>query len=136
MIIYKYRNELGTIKKFIKRPVADIELLGKDKDWYWVTAYIDSGADISLIPYSLGLSMGFEIKKDEIIELTGAGGREIPTIMIKTKIKFTKDIFRDAEIGWALIETVPILLGRHTLFETFNITFKEKEGLILFEPIE
>ena len=135
MIVYKYRKELGTIKELVKRPVADIELLGKDKDWYWVTAYIDSGADISIIPYSLGLSMGFEIKKDKIIELTGAGGREIPTLIIKTKIKFSKNIIRDAEIGWALIETVPILLGRHTLFETFNITFKEKEDLIIFEPI-
>ena len=80
--------------------------------------------------------MGFEIKKDKIIELAGAGGREIPTLIIKTKIKFSKDIIRDAEIGWALIETVPILLGRYTLFETFNITFKEKEDLIIFEPIE
>jgi hypothetical protein len=136
MIVYKYRKELGIINELVNRPVADIEILGKDREWYWVTTYIDSGADISIIPYSLGLSMGFEIKKDEIIELTGAGGREIPTLIIKTKIKFSQKIIRDAEIGWALIETVPILLGRHTIFETFNITFKEKEGLIIFEPID
>ena len=136
MIVYKYRKELGTINEMVQRPVAEIEILGKDKDWYWVTAYIDSGADISIIPYSLGLSMGFEIIKEKIIELNGAGGREIPTLVLKTKIKFSQDIIRDVEIGWALIETVPILLGRHTIFDSFNINFKEKEGIIEFEPVD
>ncbi len=58
MIVYKYRRESGKLKEFVYRPVADIEILGNDGLWYYVTAYIDSGADISLIPYSLGLSMG------------------------------------------------------------------------------
>jgi len=45
MIVYKYRRESGKLKDFVYRPVADIEILGNDGLWYYVTAYIDSGAD-------------------------------------------------------------------------------------------
>ena len=135
MIEYKYRVESGKIREIIKRPVADIEILGNDGLWYYVTAYIDSGADISLIPYSLGLSMGFNVDPKNIIELEGVGGREIPISVIKTKIKFSEEYIYDVEIGWALIDGVPILLGRHTIFDKFNITFKEREGKIIFEPL-
>jgi len=135
MIEYRYRRESGKIKGLIKRPVADIEIQGYDGQWYYVTAYIDSGADISLIPYSLGLSMGFDVDPKKIIELEGVGGREIPISLIKTKIKFSKNIVYDVEIGWALVDGVPILLGRHTIFDRFNITFKEREEKIIFEPV-
>lgn len=135
MIEYKYRNEIGKIKEIIKRPVADIEILGRDENWYWVTAYIDSGADISIIPYSLGLSLSFTLKSNNIIEMTGVSGKGIPIVLVQTKINYGKDIVRDAEIGWALVEGVPVLLGRHTVFDKFHVTFKENEGTVLFEPI-
>ena len=136
MIVYKYRRESGKLKEFVYRPVADIEILGNDGLWYYVTAYIDSGADISLIPYSLGLSMGFKMSAQRIIELEGVGGKAIPITVIKTKVKFSESLIYDVEVGWALIDGVPILLGRHTIFDKFNITFKEKEGKIIFEPVE
>jgi hypothetical protein len=120
MIVYRYKNEIGKIREVIKRPVADVEIRGRNGNWYWVTAYIDSGADISIIPYSLGLSMGFEIERNKIIELIGVTGKEIPVVMIKTRIKFSEDIIRDVEIGWALVEAVPILLG--TYLHTFHLS--------------
>ncbi|MEA2055203.1 MAG: hypothetical protein U9O96_08920 [Candidatus Thermoplasmatota archaeon] len=45
------------------------------------------------------------------------------------------DVIKNAEIGWALVEGVPLLLGRHTIFDKFNITFKENNGEIVFEPL-
>ena len=136
MIVYRYHKEYGKIRKIIMRPVADIEILGADGEWYHTTAYIDSGADISLIPYSLGLSMGYNVDRKEIIELEGVGGRSVPVVIINTKIKFAENVIYDTEIGWALVDGVPVLLGRHTIFNRFIITFKEKEGKIIFEPVE
>ena len=135
MPVYKYRKEIGKIRETMYRPVATVEILGKDGLWYYVTAYIDSGADISLIPYSLGKSMGYEVDKSEIIELEGVGGKSIPIVVINTKIRFSENLVYDAEIGWSLVDGVPILLGRHTIFDKFKITFLEKERKIIFEPI-
>jgi len=70
-----------------------------------------------------------------IIELEGAGGRTISITIIKTKVKFSESLIYDVEVGWALIDGVPILLGRHPVFDKFNITFKEREGKIIFEPV-
>jgi len=43
------------------------------------------------------------------------------------------DIELEPRVGWALIEEAPPLLGRLDIFDKFNITFKEKEGIVLFE---
>ena len=134
-IVYRYRKEIGKIRETMYRPVATVEILGNDGLWYYLTAYIDSGADISLIPYTLGRSMGYKVDGKEIIELEGVGGKSIPIVIINTKIKFSENLVHNAEIGWALVDGVPILLGRHTVFEKFRITFEEKEKRIIFEPV-
>ncbi len=135
MPVFKYRKEYGKIRETMYRPVATVEILGNEGRWYPITAYIDSGADISLIPYTLGLSMGYKINGSEIIELEGIGGKSIPIIVIKTKIKFSSDLVYDVEIGWSLVDGVPMLLGRRTIFEKFKITFMESERKVVFEPI-
>ena len=39
-------------------------------------------------------------------------------------------------IAWAQLETVPLLLGRADVFDAFEITFKQREGRILFNEVE
>jgi hypothetical protein len=44
--------------------------------------YIDSGADISMIPLRFGKALGFEQEKDEIIrEIKGISGAGIPYLI-------------------------------------------------------
>ena len=52
MIVFKYKKEMSGVK----RPLADVFL--KTVSGYWIEfhPYIDSGADVTLIPYSLANS--------------------------------------------------------------------------------
>jgi len=132
MIIFRYKPEKGTHQEEIKRPVADV-WLQKGKSWLEFHPYIDSGADVTLIPLSLGELVGFRIKGEKIEEIGGIRGA-VPVVYKKWKIKIGGKIL-SILIAWALIEEVPPLLGRADVFDFFNITFRQKEGKIIFEEV-
>jgi len=39
-----------------------------------------------------------------------------------------------ARIAWAQLEEVPLLLGRTDVFDRFEITFRQPERVVIFEP--
>lgn len=134
MIIFKYKREPSRIKdQFILRPVADIYLQSKSGKWIQFNPYIDSGADVTLIPLSLGKLIGLSIDEKKIEQIGGLSG-SVPVIYFKHEIKIGGIQF-PIQIAWALIEEVPPLLGRADVFDRFDVLFKQKEGLIIFNEI-
>jgi len=132
MIIFRYKPEKGTHQEEIKRPVADV-WLQKGKGWLEFHPYIDSGADVTLIPLSLGELIGFRIEGEKIEEIGGIRGA-VPVVYKKWKIKIGGKVL-SILIAWALIEEVPPLLGRADVFDFFDITFRQNEGKIVFEEV-
>lgn len=115
----------------IQRPVADVYLKSKSASWIEFHPYIDSGADVTLIPLSLGKLIGLTIDEKKIEQIGGIRGN-IPVIYCRNKLRIGgNEIF--TRIAWALVEEVPPLLGRADIFDFFHITFRQKQGLILFE---
>lgn len=131
MIIFKYKEEFGRRGQTIKRPVADVFLKSKTGDWIEFHPYIDSGADITLIPLSLGKLIGLKFDEDNLEQIGGIRG-SVPVSYHQIKIKIAS-FELTAKIGWALIEEVPPLLGRENIFDYFNVSFRQKEGIIVFE---
>ncbi len=134
MIVFRYREEKSQITGETMRPVAEVKVLSSSGKWIEFHPYIDSGADVTLLPYTLGLYIGFE-SPSKIIELQGARGIGLPVEMRKVKMKIG-DIELEPRVAWALIEEAPPLLGRLDIFDKFNVTFREKERVVTFEPIE
>lgn len=130
MIVFRYKSERGAHRKLVRRPVADI-WLRSNGGWLEFHPYIDSGADITLIPLSLGELLGFKVEGEKIEEIGGIRGA-VPVIYKKWKIKIGERIL-PVLIAWALIEEVPPLLGRTDIFDVFDVSFKQKEGKIIFE---
>ncbi|MFH0775311.1 MAG: hypothetical protein V2A53_07480 [bacterium] len=135
MIKFKYRQEIGRVEKIVFRPVADIEFESKNGEWIECHLYIDSGADVTLIPFSLGKLLGLEIDEDKIEEIYGVGKQGIPIIFCEEKVKIGEYTF-GIKIAWALIEEIPPLLGRIGIFDHFHINFKQDEGIIEFKWIK
>jgi len=77
--------------------------------------YIDSGADVTLIPLSFGRLLGLELKKEDIKHLRGVGGGEVPVIVTNAEIRMNN------------------LLGRSDLFDRFKVVFDQTERVIIFE---
>ncbi len=131
MAEFEYREEESGVLGKILRPVADVYLKDKLGNEIVSFMYIDSGADIILIPKQVGDALGFEVKDDEIKEIGGIGNTKIPVIIKTAPVRIGDKTF-NARIAWALIEEVPPLLGRVDVFDIFDVQFKQRERKIIF----
>ncbi len=93
--------------------------------------YIDSGADISLIPRQLGEALGLVSSKGSIQEIGGIGGKSVSVIISAVKIRIGRRVL-DARIAWSLIDDVPLILGRMDVFDTFTVRFDQRKGVVEF----
>lgn len=132
MIIFRYKEEsLGLRERKIKRPVADVSLKTKRNSWIEFHPYIDSGADVTMIPLSFGKLLGFEIDESKIQQIGGIRG-SVPVIHTKTAMRIGNKAFI-VSVAWALIEDVPPLLGRKDIFDIFKVIFEQYKGTIVFD---
>lgn len=86
VVIFKYEKEKSRIHGEIKRPKAEIVLKTNEGEAK-ISCYIDSGADTTLIPRIFGDALGFELKKEEIVELKGIGEGSVPLIIKEVEMK-------------------------------------------------
>lgn len=130
MIKFKYQEEPSPFGK-LKRPIADVFL---ETEYAKIEAsmYIDSGADITMIPLRLGFALGLkQTPNDKILEIHGVSGGGVPYLI--KEVFLTMDNTRlKIRLAWALIEEVPLLLGRMDIFDKFRIIFNERQGSIIF----
>lgn len=61
-------------------------------------------------------------------------GVSVPYILTEVTVVLNGEELR-IRIAWALIEEVPMLLGRMDVFNKYRITFNEKNGWIDFEAL-
>lgn len=121
-IEFDFRKEKSGMFGEILRPVAKVNLLHKNISIPEIF-YVDSGADITLIPRSVGELLALENPTpQEIIDIKGIGEKGVPIVLRRVKIMLG-DFKVDARIGWALIEDVPLLLGREDFFKYFYVVF-------------
>jgi len=132
MITFHYRKEPSVISGAVLRPIADVTLEANNRR-VEVVMYIDSGADITMIPLEVGKVLGFKQNpKDEILEIRGVSGSGVPYILKTAEIILNGEKFK-IRLAWALTEEVPLLLGRMDIFSKFKITFEEEKETISFD---
>ena len=132
MIVFNYKKEHSrTFAKLIYRPVAEIYLKSQSEKLIRFDPYIDSGADITLLPYSLGKLLGLEVNRKKVEEITGIKG-SVPVVYDEVDAGIGEFNFK-LKVAWAQVEEVPSLLGRKDVFDFFNVTFKQKSKIIIFE---
>lgn len=126
---FSFKKENSRIFGLIPRPVARIILINGNEQVPEMV-YVDSGADVTLIPKSVGELLNFKIGADDKIEeIKGIGERGIPVVIKKVKIKIGEKLI-DARIAWSLVEEVPLLLGRVDIFKLFDITFERERKTV------
>ena len=131
MIRHKFREEKSSLGKIL-RPIAEI-VLENNGFKVGLPMYIDSGADVSMIPLHFGIALGFkQNEKDTILEIKGISGVSIPYILKRVTLILNDKVLK-IRIAWALVEEVPMLMGRMDIFDKFRIIFDERKGWIDFE---
>lgn len=128
-IEFGFRKEKSGLFGEILRPVAKVTLVFK-KNVVPEIFYVDSGADITLIPRSVGEILGFEPPLPaEISDIKGIGEKGVPMVLRKANM-LLGDFKTLSQIGWALIEDVPLLLGREDFFKYFDVVFQKNRKTV------
>ena len=131
MVEFPYRKEETVLLGTVYRPIAAVHFIVEDNE-ILEFMYVDSGADITIIPKSMGELLGFESSR-EIKTIYAIGQNPIPIIIKKVQMKIGDHRFL-ARVGWCLQENVPFLLGRLDVFDRFSVTFDELNKKITFKP--
>jgi len=129
MIEFHYQEEYSDKFGKILRPVALVTLSANQKALQ-ATMYIDSGADVTMIPLRAGNDLGFKYAPEKIFQMSGIAGT-LPCVLQKAEASIgNKKLLVD--ITWALSDDAPFLLGRKDIFKFFRITFDEAKEKIEF----
>lgn len=131
-IEFDFRKEKSGLFGSIYRPVAKLTLVHGNKSVPQIF-YVDSGADLTLIPRSVGEILAFNNPtSSEINDIKGIGEKSVPIVIRKVTLVLAH--FRiQSYLGWALIEDVPLLLGREEFFKYFDIIFRKNRKVLFKE---
>lgn len=112
-----------------QRPYILVTLKGPERDIPFVML-VDSGADTSLIPWSLGEQLGFrESRQDPVRSIRGVGGNVEAR---RRRLQVLIGVHAvEIEVLWAVLET-PALLGRKGVFDRFVVAFDQRGQAIRF----
>jgi len=132
LVSFSYRREFSSVLGEILRPVANVELKSGRGHWFPASMYIDSGADMTLVPSDFGRLLGMDLGKNRTA-LARVTGAPMKVSLQSTDIKIGGSI-HEAKVAVALRNDVPYLLGRDGVFKAFRITFEEYKSLTRFHP--
>ena len=130
---FPYQKEKSALFGQILRPIVQFQIKTKI-GWIPVMGYLDSGADMTLLPLSFTKALGIKIEEEQVKEIRGIGNSAVSVIIKEIDMKIG-DVNIKANVGIALIEEVPYLLGRKDIFNKFRIIFEEFNERIILEKV-
>ncbi len=125
---FPYRDRTPTAAGFDLMPDLPI-LLRSSTSTLSGLALVDSGATISVLPYSLGLQLGFDWNSQQLpIRLTGALAQvEARGIAVEAIVGQLAPV--RLVMAWAASDQVPFVLGQFNFFQAFDIFFSRSRGI-------
>jgi hypothetical protein len=115
------------IQQGIKLPLVPIKLSRLDKT-IPILALIDSGSQMSVIHFEIGNQLGLKFRGEEG-KMTGVGGKETKLCMHKLDVEIADKNFKfKFGLPARRSDTPFTILGRDSIFENFEIKFRQKES--------
>jgi hypothetical protein len=99
-------------------------------------ALVDSGASISVLPYSLGVQLGFDwnTQKANIILAGTLAHVAARGIVVEAAVGRLPSV--RLAMAWANSDQVPFLLGQFNFFQAFDVCFFRTRGIFeIRQPI-
>lgn len=117
------------------RPILPITLTYRSHSLI-VSALVDTGADVNVLPYHVGIELGAIWDEHKtLVELSGnLANYEARGILISTTIGEYKPI--QLAFAWTQAENVPLLLGQMNFFMEFDVCFYRTQAIFEIHPRE
>jgi len=103
-IEFPYVREKSQLFGTVLRPVARVIL----NDKYPHLVYVDSGADITLLPRSVGELIGLrKVKGEKPSRISGVGKSSVDVLIRQVTMTIGTSRF-PARVAWSIVEDVPL----------------------------
>ena len=121
--------------EYYKYPVVPVKFTHNDVDTPFIDALLDSGGDFIVIPMPIARYLKLDLKRAGSVDTAGG-----TTSLFKANLNMTIGnnenfvIYNNIEIHVSDRDDIPVLLGRHPIFEDYEITFKKQKNQLLLRP--
>ena len=93
--------------------------------------FLDSGADISLIPASLGLALGLRQEEQQTASIRGLITERTGLRIVEVYLQIGDAPEGPIRVGWASDDNVPSLLGRLDVFDYYTFEFNHSRRMVV-----
>lgn len=119
---------------YLRYPVVPVKFYYKDRETPIIDALLDSGGDFIVIPLPIAKYLGLKLKKAGSVDTAGG-----TTSLFKANLsmviekKGVSNTYENIQIHVSGRNDIPVLLGRHPIFEDYKIIFDKKEDKLIFK---
>lgn len=99
-----------------------------------VNALVDSGADVSILPYSVGVRFGIDWHSLTLPCSVGGSAGGIPGKMLVVDAVLHTFPAVKLVFAWVQSDSVPVLLGQTNFFLEFDVCFFRSRGEFQIQP--
>ncbi len=130
-------EETRFIFDYFRYPTVPVKFYYKEKKTPCIDGLLDSGGDFIVIPLPIASYLKLKLKKAGSVDT--AGGQ---TSLYKTNLsmvigKGEKNVaYNNIQIHVSTRNDIPVLLGRHPIFEDYDITFKKQKNQLILAPVK
>lgn len=124
------------IFEYYRYPVIPVKFYYKDKETPVIDALLDSGGDFIVIPMPIARYLGLKLKKAGSVDTAGG-----TTLLFKATLsmiigkKEETAAYHNIQIHVSARNDIPVLLGRHPIFEDYEIIFKNHKNQLILKLI-
>jgi hypothetical protein len=95
---------------------------------------LDTGAAVSVLPYDLGLQLGFDWDRQTTsVQLSGnLASAEARVVVVTAAVAACAPV--RLALAWTKLNTVPLLLGQVNFFMEFDVCFFRSRGIFEVRP--
>jgi hypothetical protein len=95
---------------------------------------VDSGAFISILPYTVGAELGLvQDLTDQIEQARGFGGSSVSYVLRRLRMHIGPHAL-EVRVGWAQTEET-FVVGRLDVFDRFDVEFQQHDRRLTFRPV-
>jgi predicted aspartyl protease len=117
-------------------PLIPIKFKSKDRETPCIDALLDSGGDFIVIPYAIAKYLKLKLQKAGCVDTAGGETTLCKAVLTMTIFDEKKKyMYENIEIHVSDRNDLPVLLGRHPIFEDHEIIFKKHENKLILQPI-
>ena len=134
--VFPYKQKESGIFGKTKRPLIDLHIFSETKkDWLFLAEVLaDTGADISILPRTIGESLVNDIKKGRYLEIRGITPGAYTEVFIHNLTCKIGEVKFNTPFAIADSDDVPPILGRVKGLDIFEaIFYKGKETRIFIK---